>query len=90
VLSERSGSTVEESQLSDVVAFVNTDDLADVALSLLRNPKRRLQLERAAIASMLQDHNQAHVQTSVGKRASSLALLAEAVSKLAGEFRLVK
>jgi hypothetical protein len=84
VLSERSGSTVEESLLSDFVTFADTDDLMDMALSLLLDPPQRYQLESEAISYMLQDHWQEHVQTTDGRRASSLSLLAQAVTELAG------
>ena len=84
VLSERSGSTLEESLLSDFVTFADTDNLMATALSLLLNPLQRFQLESEAISYMLQDHSQGHVETSGGRRDSSLALLAHTVTELAG------
>lgn len=84
VLSESSGSTVEEAVMSDVVVFANTDQLAATALSLLSNRTRRFELEKEAIDYMLQDHNQCCIHHDSGDRPSSLTLLAHAVSDLAG------
>jgi len=84
VLSERSGSSVEESLLSDFVTFADTDDLVAVALSLLRDPARRHQLERNAVSYMLQDHSQGYTQAGHDRQTSSLALLAQALTELAG------
>lgn len=84
VLSERSGSTVEESLMTDFVTFADTDDLVNVALLLLSDPMRRHHLEERAVRYMLEDHSQGSVRASGGTRASSLALLGQAVTELAG------
>jgi hypothetical protein len=96
VLSERSGSTLEESLLSGVVVFADTTALVEMALSLLLDPALRCRVEREAVSYMLQDHTQGTFQTtdtdagrahgnSNDSRSSTLALLAQALSDLAGK-----
>ena len=84
VLSERTGSTIEEALLSDFVTFADTDDLTITALDLLRDPPKRFHLERAAVSYIVEDHSQEFVRIRNDLHLSSLSLLAKAITDLGG------
>jgi hypothetical protein len=82
----------------DFITFTTTERIAGTALALLNSPESRWEMERRGLQFMLQDHFQPNVSVVVSDKAlsdgsdttvieeqtSSLTLLANALSNLAG------
>lgn len=85
--------SIDEDSLSKLVTFATTENIPAVVLRLLGSPATRWDLERKGLQFMMQDHFQQYVSSSeelnggnstVMQQPSSLALLADALNKLAG------
>ena len=85
IVSEKTGSILDEELYGGLVELADSDDLVEATLRLLEAPALRWDLEQRALQFMLSDHFAVRTQTPQESSLSSLFLTARALLSTAGE-----